>query len=423
MNTPLQTFDPSKYQRTGEHFCSSCNDVNICDSTLGIDKMLKHYEINRDVLLNELKSPNIIRDIWENTIALSKDTECCCKLGTQEFYTRFICSSCRSIGRLTDLKKHVVDTPFLIACGKSAGKAMVIKEYLLKDVGLTDESSKLIKVRMLKVKKCNKSEDSSIKPTKLLTGDSFTTRTLVNMIIEKQMKTSNLPHYMMLHMAFICGTSGYMLYDNPTIGTIDKLGTLDEDKCSNIIKQLYVIFSELDKNNFYHGSPSAVYSLLFNKDPIGYRYNDIIVSSEFTLMLSNLQNSSISYKDTQICPDNSMYDLFFSENPLDVQIDTDGSLYKLNPKNIDVYIAYRMHGLSLYSGSFNFYGFMMALMLYPQFRAVVDSSEKLRNIWLSLWKSTDITEVNRRISNGFGEVNLANLWLDCDILSKVVKMM
>lgn len=133
----------------------------------------------------------------------------------------------------------------------------------------------------------------------ILCVDLFTGKVLMTWIVEQLLTDKQLPNFLNLHIAYICNTTGYTLYTAPLIkeelGTIDKIEHFSYD----LLIQLFVIFDVLKEANFILGKPNKNI-LLINSNPCSYKYKNKKIISPYTLMLANLTNSSITYKNTTV---------------------------------------------------------------------------------------------------------------------------
>jgi hypothetical protein len=89
----------------------------------------------------------------------------------------------------------------------------------------------------------------------------------------------------------------------PTIGPMSELHKIDKyhdhkklkpDVVRSIITQLLVILTELSSVNFSHGTPS-IHAIIFTKDPISYKYDNVHVEGPLTVQITDMWNSSATF--------------------------------------------------------------------------------------------------------------------------------
>lgn len=399
------------------------HDIECCEWTRGVDNLMARYKQDKDEIINYIESDpeKLLKIIWKQEGPLAIDNSCMCKMGKGDLRSPFSCAQCKNLKRLVDFKLGAIERPFLIECGQLSGKKMMVSDYEVSEPFLSwnDDAAATAKIYSQKHSDLIACGSSSIDNLKCITGDTFTTRTLIMWMIENMFSVKGLPHYFKLYTAFICKDIGYSLYDVPTIGGLSELHKISEyhniDKSTtvksqhtaypplkptitrSIILQLLVILNELSSINFSHGTPSN-YALIFNKEPISYMYDNVHIEGPVTLMLTDMWNSSATFngvhyfsKNTKsvmqleksvfvpeimtkqvtlaycegmklddnqgmICP--SSVDTCPDKFTYQVCAPNDVMVYRLTQTTMEIYRAMRHIGFPLYVGSFDFYCFM-----------------------------------------------------------------
>lgn len=463
---------------------SKYHGVNCCDSTLGIDNLLISYENDRnDVIEMIMTDPQrLIDTLWQTNGPLAIDNECRCQMGKGDILTKFLCAQCKNIKRLTDFRVGGVEKPFSIECGNLSGTELIIamsdimgnRPYIQWDNSSMHRAQNYYRQHP-NAKLCGKTLN---RHAQCIVGDSFTIRTLILWTISRIFIDKGLPHCPMLHTAFVCHNIGYSLYNNTTIGAYEKF--IDSYQMNDIIvkqilMQLLVILKELQQINFSHGTPS-IHGLIWNKEPISYIYDNVHITSPFTLQITDLWNASatlgnVHYYSRNIRTSFSFErDFFYPEIVTkqttmaycqdNVVIGTDRlnigcpastklqscadsqlynvcdssriTFYKLTESTINIYSAMRHCGFPLYAGSFDCYCFIVALMCEKSFHDCVMENPNLYRIWSMMWLKEDLAKIENMIQNVFKNTDytndnnrenatrvieiIKNSWLRCDII-------
>lgn len=421
------------------------HDLNCCDLTRGIDTLLSRYKQDREEITTlMLTDPDqLIEKIWKHDGPLAIDNSCQCKMGEGEKRSQYACAQCKNMRRIMDLRKAGIDVPFQIECGSMAGKRFILRQREVPQPFLKHdpEAANRARIYLKQYKELLSCGTPDLSGLKCISGDSFTTRTLILWMIQKLFAEQGLNHSPTLHTAFICHNKGYSLYNMPTIGTfkdlikndkyISRTGRSDKPEGSevilkskiakSIILQLLVIFTELSSINFSHGDPS-MNGLIFNDDPVSYKYNKTLVSGPITMQISDLWNSSITVSNTHYFASNVKTSIFL-ENRLFVpeivtKLNEDALFYRLTNSTLDIYTAMRHIGFPLYVGSFDFYCFMVALMQEHAFYGAVVANDELYGLWTKMWLTDDLSQVELLLKDPLlTPVDvIKGSWLRCDIL-------
>src|SRR5579862_9718279 len=84
------------------------HDLDSCEHTRGVDKLLLSYKQDQDIVTNlVINDPNtLIEKIWKHDGILAIDNACRCRLGEGDRRTHYICSQCKNIRRLKDFREE-----------------------------------------------------------------------------------------------------------------------------------------------------------------------------------------------------------------------------------------------------------------------------------------------------------------------------
>jgi len=467
-------------------FAQNCSEYSnnyhgyeCCDVTRGIDNLLLRYKHDREYIINlMLTNPNQLVDtIWKQDGPLAIDNQCRCQMGICDKRSPFACAQCKNLRRLIDFRFDTINKPFKIECGNYAGKSLIVSNteistpYIIWDNDSAQRARNYVnQYRDLKI--CGTPD---VDDMKCITGDSFTIRTLLLWMINHHFEKKGLFHIPKLHTAFVCSGMGYSLYDFPTIGSISDLHKIDKyhTPCKSnalckslipsitrsIILQLLVILSELSSVNFSHGSPS-LNALIFTKDPVSYKYDDVHVEGQLTLQLGDFSNSSATFNSTHFFPKNVKSSMYIERNMFipeivtktvsmahchdksqsecsisnDICRERDVILYRLTNSTIEIYNALRHIGFPLYVGSFDFYCFMVSLMCDKSFYDSVINDDNLYRLWSMMWLADDLPIVDNAVKTIHDKIVNGNIssitsnisvdiirgkWLRCDIVKYI----
>jgi len=400
----------------------SYHTIDCCDKTLGIDNLLYKYQTDRDLIINMMiKDPNkLIKTIWSVNSPLAVDNNCLCKMSKRSY---FMCAQCKNLSRIMDFRIGI-NNPFRIECGTFTGKQVTVSETMVPSPFLEWDNQSSYRAKKYR----QQYEIKTSQELKCITGDNFTIQTLINWIISDIFIKNNLNHVPNLYTSFICNNIGYSLTDNPII---EKKSSITK----SIILQLLVILTELAKYDFYHGDPSLK-SLIFTKDPVSYKYENLHIEGPITVKIDNLSNSSINFHNIRYFSNNNQNIMYIERNTFVPEINTmklqNKSFYKLTSNNIDIYNAMRHIGVSLFSNSFNFYCFMISLMCNKHFYNDIVNNTNLYGLWEKMWLPENLDNVNDLIiethemdivdTNIIFDI-IKGFWLRSDIVSYMWSLM
>lgn len=456
------------------------HDMDCCERTRGIDKLLDRYSQDRMEVTNMiLNDPDVlIRSIWKQEGPLAIDNACRCNMGYGERRSVFSCAQCKNLRRLIDFRIGCVDKPFQLQCGKYSGENLIVTSMNIQSLFLIwdNDAARRAKIYLQQYKNITLCGTPDINNLRCITGDTFTIRTLILWMINKIFLEKGLPHSPIMHTAFVCNNTGYSLYVVPSIGPMSELHKiamyhdldnnstvksqhfaytpLKYDIVRTIIMQLLVILLELSKINFSHGTPS-INGLIFNKEPVSYLYDKIEIIGQITVHITDLWNSSATFNNVHYFPKNVRSSIFIERNMFAPEISTRSvsmaycksnnfsdepcgprnvNLYQLTTSTINIYEAIRHIGFPLYVGSFDFYCFMVSLMCDKSFFDAVINNDKLYRLWSMMWLQEDIfnieslikdihykelhkEELNNRSSFNIAVNIIRGAWLRCDIVN------
>ena len=121
----------------------------------------------------------------------------------------------------------------------------------------------------------------------------------------------------------------------------------------------------------------------------------------------------------EICPDEVTFNAC---RPQTVPV------YKLNSSTFDIYNAMRHIGFPLYPGSFDFYCFVVSLMVDLEFFKAIKQDQHLYRLWSMMWLREDLPRIEHLIEEAHtiehSDRSTANVaidilrgaWLRCDIV-------
>jgi len=402
----------------------------VIESEFSADHILTKYSNSRNVILEKLKKYKTF-NLWDY---LNSDRGCKVNLGYYDSHltlkSKITCRKCEEISYLTDLIETPVEKPFSIGSGKYKDTLLVID--INNNVIPKNKYSPHIKANLeylfkyfTSFKMCDSSLDLN---TEWLALDVFSNKVLINIIIQ-----SLIPVYIpKLHTAFICGSDGYSLTEEPEIGYIENLFEFPEyfnDKnlkpevVKDILVQICEILTALKSSNFCHND-ATINSLVFT-----------LKDDKLITQITNLDYSAINYGNLRIYNQNQYSSLFVKDEPFipDIKIVDMGevcsndSSYRFNTESGKQIINLRRLGVPIYNTSFDLYTFLISLCTQSVFYNTLTTDPKLAKIWKSIWKPQDLKIITYRIQQAQAELNmdfsiekiveiLSSLTLKCDFL-------
>ena len=211
---------------------SKYHDIECCEWTRGIDTLLERYKQDREeityLVLNDPEK--LVQTMWRAEGPLAIDNECLCQMGRGENRSPFACAQCKNLRRLIDFRLGGVERPFKIECGKDAGKDLIVASSEINSpfINWDEDSARKAKGYVQQYHNLTICGTPEINGMRCITGDTFTTRTIILWMIHKLFSEQGLPHVPTMHTAFVCRGIGYSLYDMPTIGTLASLHSIED---------------------------------------------------------------------------------------------------------------------------------------------------------------------------------------------------
>jgi hypothetical protein len=449
-------------------------DISTLSQSNDVDTMLNEYLNNMKKSYNLfLSDPNkYVSSIWTHDSHLYKDENCGFLMGA-DLKNNFICYNCKNFKRLVNFKLGGIYEPIKIEYGENLGKSIIVNKNDVQNVFLswdqeTSDKARIYLYRYHWLESCGSPDISNMI---CLRGDPFTSRIIINMLVNDIFTKENLPHSLKLYTSFICGESGYTVFEYPeSIKTFDALiiDIINEQKkipvsiAKNIILQLCVILRSLSKYDFAHGTPSYK-SLFFKNEKCKYEYDNAKIESQITMMFSNFWYSSIlinnnpnqkikiNYdKPIHISSKTVKSDLYLQKalftpeinvKSIDSQycdennnkpkicnlLNGKSNYYKLGNDTVNVYAYIRHAGFPLFINSFDFYCFFTSMMCNKHFFNSIYSDENLYKIWTLIWTKEDFIQLENRIRSyhtldlnslkeDFVFDVIKNCWLKCNVL-------
>jgi hypothetical protein len=386
---------------------------------------LEQYNRERNQLANIIKeNPNIIsKAMWK---ILSCDGYCMFLLGEGNKDTAGKCPQCKNLSRLTNFDSNIIT----LECGKESGKNLNLIKFNNVNTYIKNKDLPLSVSRRF-LTKCNydSCEPNSInnQSTNYISFDEFSNGIMVNVLLQN---TPLNNHIIKLYTGFICGKNGYYLIENPELSLYDL--KLNNKIVKNIIYQLLCFFDQSSNFDFTLGNPS-LNSIVFASKTIKYTYKNIKINCPVTLKLTNFNNSGITINNTRVYSSTPLAETYAKKSLYLPQIstNTDGiSYFKLSNDTASFFLYLRYMGVALYSGAFDFYALIIALMTNKVFYDIVINDHKLFELWKSMWKPCCFEKINNNIikyHNTDKSVTtediiemIKGLYLRCDIVNYIM---
>lgn len=395
---------------------SEMNEINemndyrskeCCEKFSNLNESFWNYEVERDMILTEIKTDpeKLSKNIWKKY--LSFDKFCKRKSGHGDLYSPNMCIPCFNLSIMID---HDINDP------KKNFKVMdknliVIKKSIGNLNAEVSERDKIMASNFLKKNKVMLSCGSQdVSDLTFFRSDKFTNNVLVWWAVSKIFSLENVRN-LNLYTSYICGNDGFLLTDFPQIGGYDKLieyqrkkGIPDEDTSELIIQKLKQKLMILSDYFFSHGKPN-LQRLTFSESE-----ND---KEDFELHIIDFTYSSITIGKVRIYPKSVRANMMLENGKM--TIDIQDGMYKIHEDKEILFEYIRHAGLPFYSTSFDYYNFMISLMKKPSFFQAVYQRENLKSEWENLWEIDDIPIVNEMIRQNKRTCEiLSNKWLLCN---------
>lgn len=420
-------------------------DINCCDNG-SIDSLFQKYQKEKETTLSLLKEGKLDSLLWKDNGPLAIDPHCLCR-GEEKH--PFSCAQCKNIGRISDFKGS-----FLIECGQKQGQKLMLEKTednnhpFFRRSPENEERWRFFSQRY-HLDRCG---TPWLITKKCFVSDKFTQRILVSWIIEDYLEKRSLKNYIVSFTAYHCRNIGISVTE---VYEPFRNITFDRFKVKNILWQLLLLCTELQQINFVHGNPNLD-SLAFKKGVYVYNYRNIKIVTEVLLCFCNFYNSSVSYHDSYLSPKEEIESFFLSNNlfvpdiqnkkiesaycsdyspeiplpenssPLHIEENICKNSYNyyyyLSNSTFEIFQALRFSGFPLFSGSFDFYAFFVAMMQDKKFRSIVSNDPKLYGFWSFLWSYDDRRKVEEELEKMSNIEILRYKWLRCDILQLLWKV-
>lgn len=426
-----------------------------------VDDLLKEFKSELDITLYNVieNSEEFIKNIKNNQSLFLIDKDCMCNLGNNICKTSFSCFHCNLMKRLMNFhNQNTINIPFMIEFGDNSGSYLHIKDTKISKLSLKWDLENSVRARTYLSRYSNYNHcgtPKDISNMRNIKGDAFTINTIILWIIEKLFEKNKLNNYLKLYNSFICGKKGYQLLEYPKLGNFQNFienRNLTSNDIKQIILQLLLSLKTLSNIHFAHGQPhfSNVY---FKDQPCRNSISNIKINSNFTLVISNLEYSSVLLNDLHFSTESSFSELYLQRSIFtpDISIKSIPSkfcnknnkkknickigkeetyFYKLTNDTINIFDHIRHIGFPLFVGTFDFYCFFVSFMTCKLFYDKCMENDKLKMIWQLLWSEEDYDIVENRIKK-YHSYNLNNipldspaiiikgLWLRCNILDYI----
>lgn len=351
---------------------SKFNDIKYMNDVIDTDVLLVEYNKNK-MYINKLieKDPKtLVNILWK---ILTNDKYCMIQMNKENMNDNVIsCVNCQNIIELTtenlyDLFKFNDDYMMITSCELS----LIYLKYVTNN----------------KIK-----------------GDNFTIKILVTFYIEHLFKNSKIPHALNMITSYICNHVGYSLYKMPTIeGNLYALSslveTLDYDILNSIMYsimiQLIVIFNELHKIKFSFGNPT-INAFLFDSKKCNYVYDNFMIESDYTMILSDLSKSSMMVNNVLFFPECNKINNIVNNNFIDIGYQLKDNHYIIHDYLIDGIMDYVKYKLPT---SVDFYLVILSMVQDPTVYDIIINNEKCNKLWNLIWSGQTIDIKSNSLKN------------------------
>lgn len=338
------------------------HNMQCGDEVYSLEQILEQYQINKENILNLLKTNvnELVDHLWQYYLCI--DHYC---------QQHALCSPCDVLTHIQYEKK--VNVPFKI----KSGETLILTKTKVHQPFLELHKNKL-------------------------KGDLFTIKLLVTWIIEQHLNKMNLPNSLNLYNAFICNHEGYLLYQIPVINNeLCRFDRLIEYKYNKeivygLLTQLTTLFHSLSSLSFSMGRPFHQ-SFLFDKEPCQYEYtyNNIRykIDCEYTLKLSDLSHSSLIYNNTLLFPENCVNEMMFNHFNINCY-KKETTYYIINNDCLNSYFMNTKINLPLAT---DFYLIILSMMTNDNFFNAVMENQDCYDLWKGLWSNGQEGLIEQRL--------------------------
>ena len=411
----------------------SYNSIEALNILCSADDILDRMRYDNNLLFKNMRNENFtVEDI------LSSDEECRCKMGwgVRPYVNKYFCIPCEMMRRISSSIKVPEDRIIKIEVGKYEGKKIHITSFLdeYKKYYNNDSFQEIFDTminRQVFFELCDNSFIEFHKKTKLYMTDSYMVNYIFNCIfITNKMMKYKMPNYPDYIWSYYCDkevkilrnlTVGFNeVMNNETFQVKNKMATahtnlnpLKLDIVKSILLQLVSSLHFLSKYAFIHGKPN-VSELRFTLKPVNYKYDNVAITSPFTLHIQPTINSSLSfetdkgnivrlgYNPNPIITDNFEFPInnreiivnFYKTDkttkdviPMLPEIaDKMTFCYKVGENNKRNFIKFtNNYAIPFMQSSFDFYCFIISLMCEDSFYVTFIEDIQMQRIWYNLW--------------------------------------
>lgn len=398
-----------------EHTLPSSNYhlFHCSNETRGADVLFERYDNDKSQLLDLLTydPEKLVRILWSENSILAIDHHCLCSSGRHNVRTPFICTQCKSIGRLYDYRDN--SYKFVVESGNKIGTIFIIDcvENIFPSLKITKNFFP-----------CDYNEVHSFpKDIMVLSGDKESINILVQLVVENIMNVNYLTHYQTWVTVFMCKYDLYYLYEENEIGVVP-----NQDNILEIIKQFLVIITVLKDYHFVNDM--YISKMIFSKESLSYDFYGYHICSEFTMKLADFKNSTIVYNDKLLRPKILFQKPIFGCPIIDVSQSDLGTSFRLTKESIQVYDNLRRSGYDLFADTYHCYQFMISLMCDSSYYDAILRNEFCTQMWKMMWSVDEYDEVMTSIlkwhdnddapdRHNYNDI-ICNKWLRCDIIER-----
>lgn len=332
---------------------------------------------------------------------IPRDVQCKYQLGSNlDLHGReFICPQCQHMNRLVDVKAIGLGQPFRLIDSRPC---VLMKIGPAHATGVKEGATSLL------VKALGSGD--------IIISEMLTHSVSIQWLLDDYLTRQGLPHIQKLHTAFICGDTGYGLYESPDLGSFSSFQ--DEAKVASataqsdlraplsalvarsLVAQLIATLHALSPLKFTHGQP-GVGALLFSRDLADYAYDGYRVRGPMTLKMNCLGQSSslIPTKNVRMCclkPEDSCC---LENLPYHYNLGGRAGVYHLSKITTGILIALHHAGVPMFGSSFDAYVFMTGLMSELTFYTTVQQNVELKQLWTAMWVPEELLVLETKLKD------------------------
>ena len=401
----------------------SYNDINE-----HIDVVLPKYDIIKSEILNLLKNnpKSLSTTIWNEKVSPLIDRMCSGTIKDNktpiDFNTKNInrsnkCHNCSFFSRLISNDANIIK----IEIGNEIGKELKFSYFLN-----IHPNIKVI--------------------NNTISSDNFSNAILSSFVIDDILNKKSSVN---LKTGFVCGKTGYLLYDNQdfdSLSTFSNYYITDTDITSNsvsiiigVLTQLFYILHILKSYNVEYLNITEK-SFKFINEEINYTYDGIQISNSIKLVLDSfngvgidIESTCTSFYNSEKCSNRLYPKSLLTKSPFnmvknkhtyisctgdpfellksaDVCHNTERTFYEIDPDSISSITNYRSVN-SIESGSINIYLYILSMITIPKIYDIFMSNEYLYNYFYNLWIPREYYSVTKKITELHKENNITQIML------------